>query len=732
MGNTSSRDPVESVVGAEDLPPSNRGRTLGAFLDVPNQSIIIVSKNALESFHPTTGDRKLKVLLPHPACCVEFNKTSVLGSVLLVGCEDRMMRVFDSLHFSVIAELGPQQPLGVRQSGAAITSILCPLNNTVLLGYSDGSTKAWFLETGQEACTYAAQDNATGVSCLAFSAKRQWILTGHDKGGNKFGRYFTIPIVPVRIYNLRTGSYVKELQADEGDILSLAVINKWDVAVGLSSFKNSCHIWDLEQGTELMVFQAVLPGYGPHNALTFQLEQVFDILFIGYSDGSFLSSKLERVLRPADNENGEEAVDLSWEPLKFYKPKEVQPGARSSMSGYGPAEGGNLLTVAAENSAAFVSCLWYDSYTDSLVIGDGSCHCRIVYELLGTRVEKVQFQPPQPKSTSGLALFSLSTDPKEQIKSRKDKHAKPPTVAGPLPLFSLKQTATDVMRRGGLVSPLPKATGSTAVSRKSTGAIIPPLVPEVPPHAVAAVYQQYETVNGDETASSRSDLERMALSRHIDIDAVKTLLAKVEETVSNAESRLESTPEPVGNSSTVPSSVAAPHGPSDSSRPPTQTAPPPRELRRLVRKSELKTEPVHADAPNVAPENKAATDLTRESILQRSIEQAAFEPPVEPSVERPVESTAVLEPSDSTDNHPQLVEPVAEPTTDSTGDMLSSVGGSDVVESVPDRPASAEDESSAPAEVEAGSEDVSSSLAETGNKQRGKKKKKTKAKKDGK
>eukprot|EP00921_Rhytidocystis_pertsovi_P015700 GHVQ01024931.1.p1 GENE.GHVQ01024931.1~~GHVQ01024931.1.p1 ORF type:complete len:599 (+),score=96.67 GHVQ01024931.1:222-2018(+) len=251
-----------------------------------SSGIIVVTRLGVENFSPKTGSRRYGTQLLSGEQCItacDFLRASggtaagtaggggkggdgkggggcgVGRCCVMTGCVDGKIRVYDAVNCKLVGEFGGE---GADQTGSAggtgvvsgnvgsgggesvsgnareedvikedeggsmctITVVLCPLNNAVVLGFSDGTLRSYFVESGKLAGSYNPpmdlfpQCHVTAVSCVSYFKPKSCIVVGHEastvnrlssSSSSTSSSYSHVPSSPIFMYSLQSRKVIR-------------------------------------------------------------------------------------------------------------------------------------------------------------------------------------------------------------------------------------------------------------------------------------------------------------------------------------------------------------------------------------------------------------------------------------------------------------------------------------------------------------------------------------------
>lgn len=148
---------IREVEGHTDLPYEQRPPTLASFLDLSQDiesGIIVVTERRLENFSQCYGFRKWQKKYQERdegrailcSDCLPRNCSQTLQ--MAVGLRNGTIEIISSSDFQLQRTLTASKIPSV-----SLTQLICPVENVIICGYSDGSIRSIFIESNRIAST---------------------------------------------------------------------------------------------------------------------------------------------------------------------------------------------------------------------------------------------------------------------------------------------------------------------------------------------------------------------------------------------------------------------------------------------------------------------------------------------------------------------------------------------------------------------------------------------------
>lgn len=161
---------VKDIEAGTDLPYADRPPILAAFLDLEQQDdqsgLIIVCSSSIENWSRRFGFRKHrrkyegKDRLSIVACDALPRQTSTSALLIAVGLNTGQIEIVNSFSLEVKCSLAASVVPSLL-----LTQIKTPIPNVVICGYSDGSVRSFFINSGKLGSSMQWPSEYLGVFC---------------------------------------------------------------------------------------------------------------------------------------------------------------------------------------------------------------------------------------------------------------------------------------------------------------------------------------------------------------------------------------------------------------------------------------------------------------------------------------------------------------------------------------------------------------------------------------
>lgn len=258
---------------SSSIPSIKKGKLLYSTINNHNQ-ILLVNSHAAESYDIVSGNCVRKF---EPPKAVYVVAASVCGNNLILAYNTWILQLLDSETLQEVRQIVPEEIPGTITCFKATETEL-------IAGHSSSSMTVWKLPSFDTHLTYSPITAEGPVTCVSYSARHRTYLAACDMMSSSSQDQFIL-------YAYTKNSATRKLQGSLGRCLSISVLDKRNLVIGLSDRKLII-LWDIIIGSPIPYS---LPNFMPQfrctSLISFEYTNI-TVIGLGMSNNSIALAEL--------------------------------------------------------------------------------------------------------------------------------------------------------------------------------------------------------------------------------------------------------------------------------------------------------------------------------------------------------------------------------------------------------------------------------------------------------